>query len=165
MEEASSGLTIDWRLLLLQAGNFLLLLGVLTWLVWKPLIRSLDERRQAITEGLKAAEAQKHAAEEAARERAKVFAEAREESAKLLADTRSLLKQEREEAHKALAVERERLAKQAAEELAGQKAKLEAEVRGSVAKLVTLALRQVLAAGDDEAKRWEPVLKKVLKED
>lgn len=52
MSELISQLGIDWRLLLSQAANFLLLLLVLRLFVYKPVIRILKERKAKVEEGL-----------------------------------------------------------------------------------------------------------------
>ena len=60
MSELFSQLGIDWRLLISQAVNFLLLLIVLRVLVYKPLLNLLHKRQERIEEGLvKADEADK----------------------------------------------------------------------------------------------------------
>lgn len=57
MEQLFSTFGIDWRLLLIQAVNFGLLLGALTYLLYRPLLRIIDERREKIAEGVRTAEA------------------------------------------------------------------------------------------------------------
>lgn len=60
MSELLHKLGIDWRLLLAQAANFLIILIVLRLTVYKPLIRMFHERRGRIVQGLKDAEDAKH---------------------------------------------------------------------------------------------------------
>lgn len=52
MGQLFSQLGIDWRLLLSQAVNFLLLLVILRIFVYKPLLKLLHDRRAKIEEGL-----------------------------------------------------------------------------------------------------------------
>jgi F-type H+-transporting ATPase subunit b len=60
MSELFHQLGIDWRLLISQAANFLLLLIVLRAFAYKPLLALMKERRKKIEEGLtQAAEAEK----------------------------------------------------------------------------------------------------------
>jgi len=49
-------LGIDWQLFLSQAVNFFILLAVLTFFVYKPLMKVLKERTQKIKTGLEKAE-------------------------------------------------------------------------------------------------------------
>jgi F-type H+-transporting ATPase subunit b len=51
-----SQLGIDWKLFLSQAVNFFILLVVLTFFVYKPLIKIIKQRNQKIKEGLDKAE-------------------------------------------------------------------------------------------------------------
>ncbi len=52
MSQLLSQLGIDWHLLLSQAVNFLLLLIILRFVVYKPLLKLLHDRRARIEEGL-----------------------------------------------------------------------------------------------------------------
>ena len=52
MNELLQQLGIDWRLLLSQAVNFGLLIALLTFFLYKPLIRMMKERERRIKEGL-----------------------------------------------------------------------------------------------------------------
>lgn len=56
MAELVEKLGVDWRLLLSQAVNFLVLLAVLRHFAYKPLLKMLKERRVKIEEGLAKAE-------------------------------------------------------------------------------------------------------------
>lgn len=49
-------LGVNWKLLLAQGVNFLILLAVLTIFVYRPLVKLLEERRRKIELGLKGAE-------------------------------------------------------------------------------------------------------------
>lgn len=164
MEQEASGLAIDWRLLLLQAGNFLFLLGILTWLVWKPLVRMIDERRKTIAEGLEAADASKKAAAATEIERAKLLNQAKSDAAKILKEARDESKAERDEAIKNAKAERERILKATEASSKLEKAKLEAEVKAQSAELLTTALTSVLGGRIDDAKRWQPELEKISKD-
>ena len=48
---------INWKLLLIQGINFGLLLAALTYFLYRPLMKIIDERRGKIAEGVRAAEA------------------------------------------------------------------------------------------------------------
>ncbi|MEK7212358.1 MAG: ATP synthase F0 subunit B [Patescibacteria group bacterium] len=56
MNELFTQLGIDWRLLLSQVVNFLILLVVLRIFAYQPLIKILKERRERIEEGLRKAD-------------------------------------------------------------------------------------------------------------
>lgn len=64
MESLLNNLGLDWKLLLSQAANFLIVLVVLRLTVYKPLLKLMRERRERIEGGLeKAKEADKRLAE------------------------------------------------------------------------------------------------------
>jgi len=54
--ELFAKLGIDWRLLIAQLVNFVILFTALTFLLYKPLIAALDKRRAKIAESLANAE-------------------------------------------------------------------------------------------------------------
>jgi F-type H+-transporting ATPase subunit b len=57
MEQLFSAFGLDWRLLLIQAFNFGILLTVLTYFLYKPILKMIDERREKIAEGVRTADA------------------------------------------------------------------------------------------------------------
>src|SRR3989338_2301217 len=57
MNELLTVFGVNWKLLLVQGVNFALLLAVLTYFLYKPVLRLIDERRQKIAEGVRTAEA------------------------------------------------------------------------------------------------------------
>jgi len=56
MSELIHKLGIDWKLLLAQVVNFLIILVILRFTVYKPLLKMLGERRRKIEQGLKDSE-------------------------------------------------------------------------------------------------------------
>ncbi len=56
MSELASQLGINWKLLVSQGVNFFVLLAALTFLVWRPLLRVMRERKDKIEEGLRDAD-------------------------------------------------------------------------------------------------------------
>ncbi|MBI4175441.1 ATP synthase F0 subunit B [Candidatus Berkelbacteria bacterium] len=164
MEPQASGLVIDWRLLFLQVVNFLILFGILTWLIWKPLLKMLDERRRVITEGLAAAEAQKKAAAQYEAVKAKLLAEAREEATKLLTDARAELKTERETLRAELKADRDRHQQQLLKERGAMHRQLDVDVRRSVGKLLAIAAERLFTGPAADPKTWQSRLETVVKE-
>jgi F-type H+-transporting ATPase subunit b len=77
-------LGVDWRLVLAQFINFGVLLAILSVLVYKPLLRAIDERRERIRKSLEDAEALKKETEKMEKERAKRMQEIDKEAQALL---------------------------------------------------------------------------------
>ncbi len=57
MEEIASVFGLNWKLLIIQAVNFGVLLLVLRYFLYKPVLKMLDERREKVEKGVKDAEA------------------------------------------------------------------------------------------------------------
>ncbi len=163
MEPSAGGLSIDWRLLLIQAGNFFILFAILTWLLWKPLLTAIDDRRKAIAEGLAAAEAQKKAAAETETERLRLLAEAKKEATELVTQTREQLKQEHEAFKEELRNERERQTKLNHKELEGLKAKLEDDLKSSIRALIVTAVGRV-AGQIQDTQQVEKLIDQAIKD-
>jgi F-type H+-transporting ATPase subunit b len=57
MNQLFSAFGIDWRLLIIQAVNFAVLLSALTYFLYRPITKMIDDRRAKIAEGVRMAEA------------------------------------------------------------------------------------------------------------
>jgi F-type H+-transporting ATPase subunit b len=79
---------IDWRLLLVNAVNFGLLLAGLTYFLYKPMGRMLEERRQKVEKGVRDAEAAEVKLREIEESRKETLAKAGEEADQMLAQSR-----------------------------------------------------------------------------
>jgi F-type H+-transporting ATPase subunit b len=55
--ELLTKLGIDWKLLIAQLVNFVLLIGALTYLVYEPVLRVIDDRRERIRKSMEDAKA------------------------------------------------------------------------------------------------------------
>jgi len=76
MSDLLGSFGIDWRLLIMQAVNFGVLLAALTYFLYKPVLKVLDERRAKIRQGIKDASDAKHKLENAEDEKSKIIGEA-----------------------------------------------------------------------------------------
>ncbi len=52
MQSLVQNFGIDWKVLVSQVFNFLVIFGIITFLIYKPLAKSIAERRKKIQEGL-----------------------------------------------------------------------------------------------------------------
>lgn len=135
---------IDVRLLIAQAVNFLLLLGILTWAVYRPLLRIMNERSRKIQAALDDAKAIET-------ERAALAAHRAAELAKVKAEVAGILAEADRDGHAARAealaqakVAAEQLIDKARSLIAQEKERLVAEVQHELASLVTQAAETVL---------------------
>jgi F-type H+-transporting ATPase subunit b len=88
MDQLIETLGIDWRLLLMQAVNFGLLLLILWRFVYRPVLAMIDERREKIAEGVRTAEAANARLAEADAEGKGIIGSASREAELLVANAR-----------------------------------------------------------------------------
>lgn len=80
---------INPYLLVAQILNFLILFYLLKRFAFKPITAMLEKRKQEIAEGLKSAEAGRHALEKALEEEKKILKKAQAEAQKILQDAKN----------------------------------------------------------------------------
>ncbi|MFZ2300088.1 MAG: F0F1 ATP synthase subunit B [Candidatus Moraniibacteriota bacterium] len=142
--EALANLGIDWKLLLAQAVNFLVLLFILRRFAYKPMLDFLEKRSTRIEQGLKDAEAAqtKLAAMEAkeketlsvARNEARAIIDAAETSAKKR-DAERLAETE---------AQTKRFLEDARIKIEAEKQKILVEARQEIAEVVALSVEKIL---------------------
>lgn len=89
MSELFAAFGIDWKLLLIQAVNFGVLLAVLTYFLYKPILRIIDERREKVAEGVRVAEEAARKLADAQEESKSLVGSASREAEQLVASARS----------------------------------------------------------------------------
>jgi|SRR3989344_1232496 len=114
---------IDWQLLIAQGVNFLILAGLLTWLLYKPVLRIVKERQAFVAKGVEDAE-------RAAKKLAAADGEARSRIGAAEEKAESVLASARETA----SAERARIVKEAEERAASIQKDSEARARETAAK-------------------------------
>ena len=90
MESLLDAFGIDWKLLLAQLVNFGVLLAALTWFLYKPVMKTLDERKAKIAQGVLDAERAAEAAATADADAAKVVKGAEGEAEGIVSSARDL---------------------------------------------------------------------------
>ncbi|NIV35222.1 MAG: F0F1 ATP synthase subunit B [Anaerolineae bacterium] len=153
MGEAFGALGINGPFLLAQIVNFLILFVAMSVLLWKPLVRRLDERRQMLEKEKAdaAALAETRANIEAERERA--LEEARGEASKIIAEAReradalveSAAQETRQKEAEMLAE-----ARQAAQE---ERNRILGEMRDQIAALAIAAAQKIIGETLDERRQ------------
>jgi len=89
MSELFATFGVNWKLLLIQAVNFGLLLTVLTYFLYKPVLKIIDERREKVAEGVRTAEAATRRLEEAKSEGEGIVGTAAREAEGIVAAART----------------------------------------------------------------------------
>lgn len=161
MDQFVSQLGIDWRLLLSQAVNFLVVLVVLRLFVYKPVLAVLHERKKKIEEGLvKAEEAERRLSEADLIKQEKIH-EAETEILQLFKESDSKLKMTEEERLKEIEKKAEQAMKNAELMMEQKKTEFDEElgknarhlVRAAIEKVTTLDPKQIDEALIERATR------------
>ena len=144
MDQLISAFGIDLRLIVLQMLNFGLLAAGLTYLLYKPVLRLLDERRERIERGIKDAQEAEKMKANAEAEKQSIISEAHSEAGEVAARAKT----HAEEKSKAILTEAEDKAEQilAQAATAGEeiKSRSKKESEAEIAKTAVLAAEKIL---------------------
>lgn len=144
MEQLISAFGIDARLILIQVVNFGLLMAVLTYFLYKPVLKVLAERQEKIAQGMKDAEEAGKAKAEATEEKKIVIAAANKEAEAMTSRAKEHAVVKADEILAAAQVKAEQVAKDAALRAEEMKATSLKESEAEIAKLAILAAEKVL---------------------
>jgi F-type H+-transporting ATPase subunit b len=112
--------------------------------IWPPLVRSLDERRKKIADGLKAAEAGNRSLSDAQKKIAQLEAEARTRAQAIVAETEKRAQALVDEAKAQAKVEGDRLVAAARQEAEQEMQRAKTTLRDQVAALAVAGAEQIL---------------------
>ena len=142
MSQVLSVFGIDWRLLLINAVNFGLVLLALWYFLYAPVLKMLEERRKKVSDGVRDAESAKRGLDEIENSRAAVLAAAGRDADALAAAVRAAgAQKERELVQKGEAAAAT-LVRDAAAQAAEMKARSIEESKQEVAKLIVLGMEK-----------------------
>lgn len=159
--EVLGKLGIDWKLLIAQAVNFLILLFVLKRYAYKPLVSALEARTKKIEQGLKDAEASQVKLQGVIEEEKKILSAAREEARSILVEAEGSAKKRDAMMLDETRQKIDRMIAEADTHLAENQAKLLREAKAELANVVLLATEKVLQNKVD-VKIDEAVIKQSL---
>ncbi|MEA3293331.1 MAG: F0F1 ATP synthase subunit B [Patescibacteria group bacterium] len=155
MEELLKNLGINWKLLLAQIVNFAILLFLLKKLLYKPILKILEERRNKINEGLKRAEEIETKVNEIKKTREGILNRANQKAEDILVQARKLAEERKKEILSQAQEDGKELLKR--EEIAAiqQKEKIMTETKGEIANLIALVAGKLLKEKLSEDKERE----------
>ncbi len=143
MEAITGTLGLNWQGLLWHAINFVVLLLLLRLVLYKPVVRMLDDRAKRVRDSMHQADQARRAAEQAEADRQALLAETRREA-------QEILKHADERAKRTIADAAERAQEQANRIMAQAEVQSEqlrtqtmAEVRAEIADLIVVAVDRV----------------------
>ena len=144
MQEALHVFGINWKLLITQAVNFGIVLLVLTFVLYRPLIRMLEERQERIKKGVedaRAAEAARTGAEEDGR---RVMADVARKAEAVILSAHVKAGKEEERIMREAGSEEERIMRDAKERALEEKRKILSEGKEEIARMVVLGAERIL---------------------
>ncbi len=142
MSQVLSVFGIDWRLLLINAVNFGLVLLALWYFLYAPILKMLEERRKKVSDGVRDAESARRRLAEIEETRSSTLAAAGRDADALAAAARAAgAQKERELVQKGEAAAAT-LVRDAAAQAAEMKARSIEESKQEVAKLIVLGMEK-----------------------
>lgn len=142
--EALATLGIDWKLLIAQIINFIILLAILYKFLYGPIVSMLESRAKRIQKSLKQADEIEKNWEQAKTKEEELLNKARAESKAIIEETRVIAEKEGKLLKEKTKQEIEQLVLQAKEQIKGEKQKMSQELNKEVAGLVIEATQKVL---------------------
>lgn len=139
-----SALGIDWKLLLAQIINFLILLLILRYFLYRPVVDLLQRRRKTIEQGLKDAEEAQVKLDRANDESQKIIAKATDEADKIVKSAKETAKKEADEIVNSANERSQKIIAEAKVAAAREQEKVISGAKTQVARLVVAATEKIL---------------------
>jgi F-type H+-transporting ATPase subunit b len=147
-------LGINARDFIWQTINFIVLIALLSYFLYRPIVNMLDERARRIQESLDAAERARADVAQADREREELLASTRREIQEMMTTAQQVAERIQTDARTTAQQEAQRIVETARQEAEAERAQAMAELRREVASLAVLAAERVINRSlDDQAHR------------
>jgi F-type H+-transporting ATPase subunit b len=154
---------INWQLLVAFLVNFLILFGLLTAFLYRPIVRKLDERQKKIKESLEMAETIKDQASRSEEQIKAAIEEARREGQAVIGQATQIADKIREEAKDGARKEAEAIIGKARAEIKLERDKSIADLRSEFTNLAVLAAEKVIK-GSLDAQKHRKLIDDVLEQ-
>lgn len=157
-------LGIDWRLLIAQIINFLILLAILYRFLYRPLLKMLSDRTKKIEKGIKdAQDTQIKLAEITEKEKA-VLGEAKKEAQNIIMQAEKTATEQKEDMKVKAKSEVELIVKEAKLQIASEKTNMINEAKKEVAELAIAIAEKILKEKIDRKKDQQIITKSLTNE-
>jgi F-type H+-transporting ATPase subunit b len=143
MEAIAGTLGLNWQGLVWHAINFVVLLVLLRLVLYKPVVRMLDDRARRVRESMEQADLARRQAEQAEADRQALLAETRREAERIRATADEQAKRIIADAGARAHEEGNRILAQAKAQSDQERRQMLAEVRAEIADLVVTAVDRV----------------------
>jgi len=144
MNDIAETLGLDLSTFLWHTFNFIVLIALLTYFLYRPIVNMLDERSRRIEESLAAAERAQADVARADREREELLATTRREIQEMMAQAQQVSDRIQSEARTTAQQEAQRIIERAQQEAAAERDQAMAELRREVASLAVQAAERII---------------------
>ncbi|MEE3228294.1 MAG: F0F1 ATP synthase subunit B [Chloroflexota bacterium] len=151
--EALGNLGINLSYLVVQILNFFIVMLIMSFWAWKPIVKMLDERSAKIAQSLEDAKEAAEARENAQKESEKIVAEAQAERASIIAEATKRAESAASEVQKSVEQERAQLLEQAQEAAQQYKESVLLDIRPQVAAMAIAAANKIIGTELDVARQ------------
>ena len=136
---------VEWKLLLAQIVNFAILLFVLKKILYTPLLKMLEDRRDRILQSEKNADEIEKRLEKIEKDREKTFEKVSQETTHILEEATKNAAELVEEAKQTATVEVNTILEKTRTEIEQDRQKMRQEIKAELAELVAVAMTNVYA--------------------
>jgi F-type H+-transporting ATPase subunit b len=141
---------IDWKIIIAQAVNFLVVLFVLNFLLIKPLKKTMKERKENITGGLDNAVKNAEILLQTQKEYNEIVTKARTEAHEIFQEGKHEAEEKKSEMIEKAKVEVDTMIANGKKILESEKIKMIEEAKKEIVSLVVLATEKLLESNQDE---------------
>lgn len=161
MDELIKTFHIDYKLIVAQLINFVIVVGVLWYFAFKPLTKKMNKRTNAIEKGLEDAKKVEENLAKAEELKDEKLAAARAEAEKIITEAQKISEANRQEVIEKTKKETEKIVGEAKNQISAEREKLQKELKGEVADMVVAATEKVITEVLDSEKD-KGLIKKAL---
>lgn len=144
MDQLIQAFGIDGKLIIVQIINFVILTGLLTYFLYKPVLKVLAERKAAVEQGIKDAEAAAAKKAEAEEEKRAILSAAETQAKATGEQATSYAKEQAEGILSDAKTKADNVIKNAASEAAALETQARKDSEAEIAKLAVLAAEKVM---------------------
>jgi F-type H+-transporting ATPase subunit b len=151
MDSFISTFHIDWKIIVAQAINFIIVLGILYFLALKPLKKLMSERTERIEKGIKDAATNALVLEQTKKEYDDMINKARTEAQSIFMEAKKEAENKKSEIMEQAKIDADNMIQSGKKILESEKAKILEEAKSEIVSLVVKATEKLLESHVDES--------------
>ncbi len=145
MQEIINSFGIDWKIFTAEVVNFLVVVAILYFFVFKKIFKKLDERREVIAHGIKKSQKAEETLKKAEEEKAEIIKEAREEASQKIQQAVELAKEKEDKITSEAKEKAENIIDKSQREAEERKKEIISSADKEIAKMAILGAEKILS--------------------